>query len=83
MVSVPVLGIPLAAATVNLTSPSPRPCCPDTMVIHGSFALAVHVHCADVARTRMVRSPPLASTASRVDESVKSHALPCCAIGSR
>lgn len=79
-VTVPTRGGPLVGSTWNLTLPLPRPSRADRMLIQGTFAAAVHAHCAALARTSIDQSPPLPSTTWCVEDSVNSHGLPSCEI---
>jgi hypothetical protein len=67
---------PSLGATLKVTVPGPLPLLPPVMVIHGTAVVAVHVHSALLALTWTVRSPPLGSTCSAVEDSRKSQGFP-------
>jgi hypothetical protein len=54
--------VPVLAATVNATVPSPVPDWPLVMLIHGALVVAVHVHDAADALTLIEPDPPLSAT---------------------
>lgn len=51
MVSVPVLAVPVLAATLYLTTPLLVPDAPCVIASHGALLVAVHVHEASLAVT--------------------------------
>jgi hypothetical protein len=66
-VIVPVLSVPLLAATEKATAPLPAPIAPEVIVIHGALLAAVQGHPSPVVIVKLL-FPPLSLTLVLVGE---------------
>ena len=83
IVSVPVRGPPVLAATVNATGLEPLPLTFDVIAIHSASDAAVHVHSGLEARSSTLPVPPACPNDAEVPASSNRHSPAACVICAR